>query len=87
MDRDTYVETFRGSPLKRAKLEGLKRNAAVALGNRGRPEDVAALSVALESDDETVRGHAAWALGCIGGRDATAVLEEALERESAEGVR
>lgn len=31
MGRDEYVESFRGSPLKRAKLEGLRRNAR-ALG-------------------------------------------------------
>jgi epoxyqueuosine reductase len=33
MDDATYRETFRGSAMKRAKLEGLKRNAAVVLGN------------------------------------------------------
>ncbi len=30
LDREGYVERFRGSPLKRAKLEGLKRNARAA---------------------------------------------------------
>jgi epoxyqueuosine reductase len=32
MDRAAYTETFRGSPLKRAKFEGLRRNAAALAG-------------------------------------------------------
>lgn len=32
LGREEYVERFRGSPMKRAKLEGLQRNAAAALG-------------------------------------------------------
>jgi epoxyqueuosine reductase len=34
LTRDDYVERFRGSPMKRAKLEGLQRNAALAAANR-----------------------------------------------------
>ncbi|HKH44677.1 MAG TPA: tRNA epoxyqueuosine(34) reductase QueG [Thermoanaerobaculia bacterium] len=34
LGRDEYVERFRGSPMKRAKLEGLQRNAAAALDDR-----------------------------------------------------
>ncbi len=35
MDDDQFREAFTGSPMKRAKLRGLKRNAAVVLGNIG----------------------------------------------------
>ena len=33
MDDETFRNAFRGSPMKRAKLRGLKRNAAVVSGN------------------------------------------------------
>lgn len=33
MTQDEFTATFRNSPMKRAKLRGLKRNAAVVLGN------------------------------------------------------
>jgi epoxyqueuosine reductase len=64
LSRDEYVERFRGSPMKRSKLEGLQRNAAVAMGNRGDGGYVEPLSRALiENPSPVVRGHAAWALG------------------------
>ena len=33
MDDEDFRNGFKGSPMKRAKLRGLKRNAAVVLGN------------------------------------------------------
>jgi epoxyqueuosine reductase len=36
LPREEYVERFRGSPMKRAKLEGLQRNARAVLANRER---------------------------------------------------
>ena len=38
MSQDEFSASFRGSPMKRAKLTGLKRNAAVVLGNVGSGE-------------------------------------------------
>ena len=46
--------------MKRAKLRGLKRNAAVVLGNVGTSEDVDVLTRALDAEP-LVREHA-WAL-------------------------
>jgi epoxyqueuosine reductase len=66
LGRDEYVERFRGSPMKRPKLEGLQRNAAVAMGNRRDPCYVPALTTALAEGTPLVREHAAWALGRIG---------------------
>jgi epoxyqueuosine reductase len=62
-----FRRRFRGSPVKRAKRNGLRRNVAVALGNLRDPAAVPALGTALEDPDALVRSHAAWALGRIGG--------------------
>jgi epoxyqueuosine reductase len=65
---DQFRARFRGTAMTRAKRRGLARNAAIALGNRGRPEDAAALARAAASDeDPVVREHAAWALARCGG--------------------
>jgi epoxyqueuosine reductase len=63
MDDEAFRETFRGSPMKRAKRRGLARNAALALGNGGSPEAVAPLGeAAMHHDEPLVRDAAAWAL-------------------------
>jgi epoxyqueuosine reductase len=73
---------FKNSPVKRAKRRGYLRNVAVALGNTGDPSAVSVLGQVLLNDPETlVRGHAAWALGCIGDENAVAWLEEAVPKE------
>ena len=88
LDRDGYVARFRGSPMKRAKQEGLQRNAAVAMGNRGDRRYVPALAAALGGDaSAVVRGHAAWALGRLGGEAARQALGAALSGESEPRVR
>jgi epoxyqueuosine reductase len=88
LDRDGYVARFRGSPMKRAKQEGLQRNAAVAMGNRGDRRYVPALAGALAGDaSAVVRGHAAWALGRLGGEAARLALAAALTGEADPRVR
>ena len=79
-----FSVAFRGSPMKRAKLRGLKRNAAVVLGNVGSMADVPPLLLALADPEPVVRAHAAWALGRIGSRDALDALRarESIESDS-----
>jgi epoxyqueuosine reductase len=63
MDDEGFRQTFRGSPIKRAKRRGLARNAALALGNARRSDAQAALERAASGDpDEVVRDAAAWAV-------------------------
>jgi epoxyqueuosine reductase len=66
MDVDAYRAAFRGSPMKRAKLPAMKRNAAVVLGNVGTADDVEVLTRALDDEEPLVRQHAAWALDRLG---------------------
>lgn len=86
LDEETFKARFRRSPLKRAKRRGLRRNAAVALGNAGDPRAVPALIRALQDEDPLVRGHVAWALGRLGGQEARVALTEALVREQESAV-
>jgi epoxyqueuosine reductase len=72
MDVDGYRAAFRGSPMKRAKLPAMKRNAAVVLGNVGTTEDAPVLERALGDADPLVREHAAWALAQVERREARA---------------
>jgi epoxyqueuosine reductase len=80
--RDEYVERFRHSPMKRSKLEGLQRNAALAMGNRRDPSYVEPLGRALREAPAMVREHAAWALGRIDGPEARQTLESARRQEA-----
>jgi epoxyqueuosine reductase len=87
MTPDDFAAAFTGSPMKRAKLRGLKRNAAVALGNIGTTEDSDVLVRALHHHEALVRSHAAWALGRLAGPASAAALRDRLEAEPDEGVR
>jgi epoxyqueuosine reductase len=62
MSQEEFSTAFKGSPMKRTKLRGLKRNAAVVLGNVGAGDDVDVLTRALADEEPIVRAHAAWAL-------------------------
>lgn len=67
MTQAEFSAAFKGSPMKRAKLRGLKRNAAVVLGNIGTSDDVDVLIRALD-DEPVVREHAAWAIARLRAR-------------------
>ncbi len=83
-----FSETYKRSPLKRAKRSGLARNAAVALGAQRAQAAQPALVFAMEHDDDAgVRAHAAWALGQLGSADSQLALQAALASEQAEVVR
>jgi epoxyqueuosine reductase len=85
MTPDEFGKTYFGTPVPRTKRRGLARNAAIALGNIGSEADIPVLSEALRDHDEPlVRGHAAWALGRLGGRSA---LEQARQAEADPYVR
>ncbi len=87
LDEAGFRARFRGTPVLRAKRRGLVRNACVAAGNSGDPSLVPSLIPLLSDPEPVVRGHAAWALGCIGGPVAQEALSAALAQEADPWVR
>jgi epoxyqueuosine reductase len=87
LDEEGFRARYRHSPLWRTRRSGLLRNACIALGNLGDRSSVPALGMALEDHDPLIRGHAAWALGRIGGAAAVERLEAALRTETDAWVR
>jgi epoxyqueuosine reductase len=69
MPQEAFSREFSKSPMKRAKLRGLKRNAAVVLGNVGSEDDIDLLTQLRDDEpDEMLAEHAVWALDRIRGR-------------------
>lgn len=56
-----FSEKFRGSPLKRTKRNGIRRNTIVAMGNSGNRDFLPALSKLTQDEDEVIAEHARWA--------------------------
>ncbi len=87
MSEDDWDVFSRGSAIRRAKRSGFLRNVAVALGNTGSREAVPVLIESLRDLEPLVRGHAAWALGRIGGEEVLEALRDALTLECDRSVR
>jgi epoxyqueuosine reductase len=87
LDEDGFRARFRTSAVWRTRRSGLLRNVCIALGNIADRTSVPALATALDDLEPLVRGHAAWALGRLGGGTARAQLERALRRETDVWVR
>ena len=62
MSEEEFRVTFCGSPVRRAKRAGLRRNAAIAMGNSGDKKFLPTLEKLAGDEDEVVRQSAAWAM-------------------------
>jgi epoxyqueuosine reductase len=62
MNIEEFRRVFRGSPVKRAKLSGLLRSAAIAMGNSGDPQYLPRLRELAQHSDPAVCEHARWAI-------------------------
>lgn len=62
MNEEEFRRVFRGSPVKRAKYSGLRRNVIVAMGNSGNREFILQLQRMAEDSDPVAVEHARWAL-------------------------
>ncbi|HKD85765.1 MAG TPA: tRNA epoxyqueuosine(34) reductase QueG [Terriglobales bacterium] len=60
---EEFREVFRGSPVKRAKVGGLRRNVAVAMANSGDERFLPILEKLSQDEDPLVAEHATWGLG------------------------
>lgn len=69
MSRDDFAQWFYGSPVKRAKFEGLRRNVAIAMGNSGLGRYRERLEEWSGDEDAAVRDAAEWALGRLGSNE------------------
>ena len=87
LGEESFRHRYRGTPIHRIKRRRLLRNVAVALGNGGDEQAVPSLARALTDPEPLIRGHAAWALGRIGGHQARGALADALRREKEPYVR
>src|SRR5438552_722200 len=87
LTEEQFRERFHHSPIRRTKRRGLLRNVCVALGNCGNQRAVPALIGALQDNEALIRGHAAWALGRIGGEHAKGALHTALATEENQEVQ
>jgi epoxyqueuosine reductase len=61
MSAEEFREVFRGSPIRRTKRSGLRRNAAVAIGNSGNKEFLPLLDRLAADEDQTISESAQWA--------------------------
>jgi epoxyqueuosine reductase len=61
MPPEEFQKVFRGSPIRRAKLTGLRRNAVIAMGNSGNKKFMPTLRKLSGDADPIVAEHARWA--------------------------
>jgi epoxyqueuosine reductase len=61
MSAEDFQKKFRGSPIRRAKRAGLRRNAVIAMGNSGDRRFLPLLQKLKADDDAVVASTAAWA--------------------------
>lgn len=82
LDEARFQTRFAHSPIQRIKRGRFLRNVCVAVGNWGDAAAVPHLASLLTDPDPLVRGHAAWALGQIGGEVARDLLQGSAAAES-----
>ncbi len=72
LDEEAFERQFNGSPVRRARFDGLRRNVAIAMGNSGQMRYRAQLREWARAADKGLRAAAAWALEKLEDRGSTA---------------
>ena len=68
---EDFKSNLVASPIKRGKLNGLKRNVALVLGNIGSKDDLPALESLANSNDIVLQEQAEWSIKAIKSRECT----------------
>jgi len=87
MSETEFRERFGDTPLARPGYSGMRRNAAIVLGNLCDLDAEPELTDAIDDNDAMVRGAAAWALGQLKSPAARDTLQRQYKRESDPSVR
>lgn len=82
---ESFSANFRGTPIRRLKLNGLLRNACVAAGNSGDAGLVPILAALAAEAAPLVRVHAVWAVYRLAGRARAPELLRTARGEEADG--
>jgi epoxyqueuosine reductase len=61
MSLEEFRQAFRGSPIRRTNRSGLRRNAAIAIGNSGERKFLPLLDKLTTDEDQSVAESARWA--------------------------
>jgi epoxyqueuosine reductase len=68
MDEATWERWFNGSPVRRARFSGFRRNLAIAMGNSGEDKFLATLEEWAQDADPVLAESAEWAAARLGQR-------------------
>ncbi|MGB6780893.1 MAG: QueG-associated DUF1730 domain-containing protein [Terracidiphilus sp.] len=72
LDEEAFAREFNGSPVRRARFDGLRRNVAIAMGNSRQMQYRAQLHEWTRAANKGLRAAAAWALEKLEDRGSTA---------------
>ena len=68
-DEEDFKSNLVASPIKRVKLNGLKRNVALVIGNIGNRDDLPALEALANCGDDVLQEQAEWSIQAIKSRE------------------
>jgi len=75
ISEEEFRQTFRGSPVTRAKRQGLRRNAVLSMANSGEERFLPVLEGLAADKDPVVAEHARWAMEALRRRFSSAVAD------------
>lgn len=76
LDEAAFGEWFFGSPVKRAKFAGFRRNVAIAMGNSGNRKLLARLHEWAQTNEEAVADASRWAIAKLEAQQSDQVEED-----------